>query len=288
MPFTWTLNPYRGCTHGCHYCFARRYQSYLELDADDEFSSVVLVKVNFPDVLRRELPRRARASDVIAFGTATDPYQPIEGRYQLTRRSLAALLECPVPVGLVTKGPLVVRDRDLLADLSARARCTVYVSVPTVDEQAWQRLEPGTASPTQRLRAVRELVDAGIHAGVLMSPVVPGITTRPAMLERTMAMAAESGARFIGTNLLHLEGGTRVHFMKFLERQYPGLVEGYERLYRHKYAAKPYAQEVRSLIDALQQRYAPRPRAGSLKAAHATASKGATPQPQQATFEWRA
>ena len=194
MPFQWTLNPYRGCTHGCHYCFARRYHSHLELDTDDQFSSVILVKVNFPEVLRRELTRPSWTPDVIALGTATDPYQPIEGQYQLTRRTLETLVEHPAPLGLVTKGPLVVRDRDLLIELSRRTPCTVYLSVPTVDEDAWRTLEPGTASPRQRLKAVRQLADAGVSVGVLIAPVVPGITSTPAMLERTIEASADAGA----------------------------------------------------------------------------------------------
>jgi uncharacterized Fe-S cluster-containing radical SAM superfamily protein len=179
MPFGWTLNPYRGCTHGCHYCFARRYQPHLELDAGDEFASVILVKVNFVEVLRRELARPRRGPAPIGFGTATDPYQPIEGRYRLSRGVLEALVDRPSPVGLITKGPMVVRDADLLEDLSARTDCTVHVSVPTVDEDAWTVLEPGTAHPRQRLRAVRELTDRGIRAGVLVAPIVPGLTSHP-------------------------------------------------------------------------------------------------------------
>jgi len=136
MPFRWTLNPYRGCTHACHYCFARRYQTQFALGPDDEFSSLIFVKHNFPDVLRRELDKPSWKRELVVLGTATDPYQPIEGHYKLTRRSLEALLAARTPVGLVTKGPMVVRDADLLAELGRHARCTVHISVPTVDEEA--------------------------------------------------------------------------------------------------------------------------------------------------------
>src|SRR5690349_2764924 len=182
MPFNWTLNPYRGCTHACHYCFARRYQTQFELGPDDHFSSFILVKVNLVEVLVRELDHPSWTREQVAVGTATDPYQPIEGHYKLTRRSLEALLRGRTPVGLVTKGPMVVRDADLLADLGHEAGCTVYMSIPTVDEDAWRSLEPGTAHPLQRLRAVRTLRDAGVNVGVLMAPVVPGFTTQPAKL----------------------------------------------------------------------------------------------------------
>ena len=257
MPFEWTLNPYRGCTHGCHYCFARRYQFQLELGPGDEFSSVILVKVNFAEVLRRELagPRRPRGS--IGFGTATDPYQPIEGRYRLSRRVLEALVERPSPVGLITKGPMVVRDADLLRDLSARTDCTVHVSVPTVDEDAWAALEPGTAHPLQRLRAVRALADAGIEAGVLVAPIVPGLTSHPAKIERTVKAIADHGARFCGAVVLHLEGGTRDHFVRFLEREFPELAPRIDRLYAGKYAPRRYRDQVHAVLELMRRRHLP-------------------------------
>lgn len=262
MPFEWTLNPYRGCTHACHYCFARRYHTQFELDADDQFSSVILVKVNLVQVLRRELDRPAWQRSLVALGTATDPYQPIEGRYHLTRGALEALADARTPVGLVTKGPMVVRDVDVLQQVSAAAGCTVYVSVPSVDEDAWRRLEPGTASPMQRLRAVSTLVDAGIKAGVLMAPLVPGITTDARMIERTIAAVADHGARFVGANVLYLEGGTRTHFLDFLAREYPDLSEAYGALYAGgaKYAPRDFSAGVQGMVRALRARYGMSPR----------------------------
>jgi DNA repair photolyase len=255
MPFDWTLNPYRGCTHGCHYCFARRYHTQFELGVGDEFSSVILVKKNFVEVLRRELDRPSWKRDYVAFGTATDPYQPIEGHYKLTRGSLEALANARTPVGLITKGPMAVRDKDVLAELSKRARCIVYFSVPTVDEDAWRTLEPGTAHPLQRLRAVRELNDAGVHAGVLMAPIVPGFTSHPAKLEATIKAIADHGAAFMGANVLYLKEGTRVHFMNFLEKNFPGLSTKYQRLYTGAYAPKSYAKEVQGIVKMLQSKY---------------------------------
>lgn len=255
MPFGWTLNPYRGCTHGCHYCFARRYQPHLELDAGDEFASVIFVKVNFADVLRRELAGARRPRAPIGFGTATDPYQPIEGRYRLSRRALEALVERPWPVGLITKGPMVVRDIDLLRALSARTACTVYVSLPTVDEDAWAALEPGTAHPRQRLRAVRALSDAGVEAGVLVAPVVPGLTSQPAKIERTVKAVADHGARFCGAGVLHLEGATREHFLRFLDREFPHLAPRIDRLYAGKYAPRRYRDQVHHVLELVQRRH---------------------------------
>ena len=165
MPFNWTLNPYRGCTHGCHYCYARRYHTQFELGADDEFASIIFVKTNLVQVLRRELQRPGWTNETVALGTATDCYQPIEGFYKLTRGALEAFCDFSTPTSIVTKGPMVVRDKDVLVDLSAKTDVTVCVSVPCVDEDVWRALEPGTAHPLQRLRAVRELVDCGIRAG---------------------------------------------------------------------------------------------------------------------------
>ena len=191
MPFEWTLNPYRGCTHGCHYCYARRYQTQFELGADDEFASIILVKVNFVEMLRAELDKPSWKGEYVVVGAATDCYQPIEGHYKLTRGSLEALCAHGNPTGIITKGPMIVRDKDVLQAITAKADCNVCISVPCVDEDAWRQLEPGTAHPMQRLRAVRELVDAGVYAGVLMNPIVPGITSKPALIERTVKAIAD-------------------------------------------------------------------------------------------------
>jgi DNA repair photolyase len=260
MPFNWTLNPYRGCTHACHYCFARRYQTQFELGADDEFSSMIFVKVNFVEVLRRELAHPDWTREMAAFGTATDPYQPIEGHYKLSRGTLQALVEGRTPVGIVTKGPMIVRDIDVLQDLARVASATVYVSVPSVDEDAWRALEPGTAHPLQRLRAVGALVDAGLDAGVLMNPLVPGFSTAPARLERTVKAIADHGARFVGCNVLFLDGGTRDHFMKFLGAEFPSLVDQYERMYTAKYAPKDYRAQVQRTVARLKTKYGLRDR----------------------------
>ena len=255
MPFNWTLNPYRGCTHGCHYCFARRYHAQFELNSDDAFSSVILVKRNFVEVLRKELDKPSWKREYVAVGTATDVYQPIEGQYKLTRMSLEALALSRTPAGIITKGPMIVRDKDVLLELSRRAGCTVYISVPTVDEEAWRTLEPGTAHPLQRLRAVRELNDAGVRAGVLMNPIVPGLTSQPARLEQTIKAIADHGAAFMGTNLLYLKDGTRAHFMNYLENHFPALATKYRTLYRGAYAPESYAKEVRGMVKMLQKKY---------------------------------
>jgi len=255
MPFDWTLNPYRGCTHACHYCYARRYHTQFELGSDDEFASMIFVKTNVVEVLRRELRKPSWKNEYVAIGTATDCYQPIEGHYKLTRGALEALAEVGNPAGVITKGPMIVRDRDILADLSSRGGCTVYISVPCVDDDVWQALEPGTAPPFQRLRAVRQLIDAGIRTGVLMNPIVPGISSKPSLIERTMKAIADHGAQFVGCNVMFLEGGTRDHFLRWLTAEYPHLVDGYRDLYARKYAPSAYRQEVFTVFEAMRNKY---------------------------------
>ena len=282
MPFHWTLNPYRGCTHGCHYCFARRYHVQFEMNADDEFASVILVKHNLVEVLAGELDKPAWTRELVALGTATDPYQPIEGTYKLTRGAIQAFTRGRTPIGIVTKGPMVVRDIDVLVELARAAGCTIHMSVPSVDEDAWRWLEPGTAHPMQRLRAVRELVDAGLNAGVLMAPVVPGFSSSRAKLERTVKAIADHGARFVGCNVMYLQEGTRAHFMRFLEREFPVMRPRFEKLYARKYPPDAYRQEVQGMVRALQQRYGLTKR----ETAHAHASEIEETEPEQVGFAW--
>ena len=254
MPFNWALNPYRGCTHACEYCYARKYQRHLELGAGDEFSTFILVKRNLPEVLRREINRPSWEGESVAIGTATDPYQPIEGHYRITRRCLEVLSEAKNPFSIVTKGPMVLRDRDILAGASARARCQVFMSVPSVDEDAWAALEPGTAPPRQRLRAIRELSEAGIETGVLMMPLVPGLTTSRSSIERTVSAIADAGVRLVGANVARLDPGVREHFFAFLSQRYPELLAGYERLYPGTNASSDYTREVKQVVSAAAEK----------------------------------
>jgi len=248
MPFRWSLNPYQGCVHGCHYCYARRYHGFRELDAGKDFSSVIFVKTNIEHILRNELRRPSWARETVSIGTATDPYQPIEGRYQLTRRCLQAFADHQNPVSVVTKGTLALRDRDVLAALSNGPGCTVCFSLTTLDRDLWCRLEPGTPPPGQRLSVMRRLVEAGVHAGVFLAPVIPGLTDDRQNLEAVVRAAAENGARFVGTQLLYLKPGTREHFLGFLEQSYPDLLKEYRRLYPGPYAPKRFQEDVKSVV----------------------------------------
>jgi DNA repair photolyase len=254
MPFRWSLNPYRGCKHACTYCFARSTHAYFQLGTGEDFSGVIFVKANLVEVLAGELGRRSWRREQVAIGTATDPYQPIEGRHRLTRGCLELLARYRTPASIVTKGTLMLRDLDVLVDLAERGGLTVCHSIPTVDEEIWRRSEPGTPPPRQRLRAMARLREAGIRAGVLMAPLLPGLSARPEALERTAAAAAEHGACFVGAITLHLGPGVREHFMGFLAREYPELTREYERLYPGKYAPRWLQRDVEAVVQAQRAR----------------------------------
>ena len=255
MDFKWSVNPYKGCVHSCHYCFARRYHAFMDMNPGEDFSGVVFAKVNAPQVIRWELARPSWKREMVALGTATDPYQPAEGHYRITRGILEALLDYRTPVGIITKGTLVVRDLELLAALRRRAGCTVNVSITTLDEGVWRRLEPGTPHPRKRLEAVRRLAEAGINAGVLIAPVVPGLTDAPQDLEALVREAATSGARFAAAVPLRLQGGTRDHFLSFLHNTFPSLMPRYRRLFPGAHAPQSYRDGLAAFIDVLRGRY---------------------------------
>jgi len=254
MPFEWTLNPYRGCTHGCHYCYARRYQTQFELGADDDFASIIFVKTNFVDVLRRELARPSWKREMVAVGAATDPYQPAEGRYRLTRGCLQAFAAARNPFSLITRGPMIVRDIDVLQEASRRAEVGVTFSIPTLDQDVWRKTEIGTAPPRQRLRAVRMLVEAGIDASVGLAPILPGISDRPEMLAEVVRAAREAGATSVWCNLLYLRPGTREHFLERLARDWPELLPRYQRLYAGRaYLDKAVSDPIREQVKTLRE-----------------------------------
>ena len=255
MGFRWSLNSYRGCVHGCHYCFARKYHSLYDLDPGKDFSSIIIVKTNLPAVLRKELSRPSWRNETVAFGTATDPYQPIEGKYRITRGCLEALRDYYTPVGLVTKGTMVVRDADVLSDLTRTAGCSVCFSITTLNTDLWRKLEPGTPPPQKRLLALERLVNSGVSAGVLLAPIVPGITDARANLEEVARAAAEHGARFLGSNVLYLKEGTKEHFMEFLQSSYPDLVATYHQLYPTSFAPRGLQERLRLRVQRLKDIY---------------------------------
>jgi len=231
MPFDWSLNPYTGCEHRCTFCYVRAFELRADRPSDDRYGRTVLVKVNVAAVLRAELSRRSWRREPVVIGAATDPYQPAEGRYRLTRACLQALHDHRTPAHLITRGPMIVRDVDVLAALSRRARVMVCISVPTLDAHVVERTEPGTAPPRQRLRALRTLVDAGVRAGVLMAPLLPGISDGSRSLSEVIRAARDSGAAFVGGSPLRLAPGTREHFLAHLAADWPELSAEYARLF---------------------------------------------------------
>jgi DNA repair photolyase len=249
MRFKWSLNPYMGCVHRCTFCFVRAFERLADRPFDERYGTSIRVKTNLVEVLTRELARPSWRREQVVVGTATDPYQPAEGRFRLTRGAIAALAAAGTPIGLITRGPLIVRDVDVLAEASARATVGVTFSIPTLDPVIWQRTEPGTAPPRQRLRALRTLVDAGIDASVGMAPILPGLSDDPAGMAAVVRAARDAGATAVWTNVLYLRPGTREHFLDHLARDWPELLPMYERLYDGRaYVAKDVLAPVQARV----------------------------------------
>jgi DNA repair photolyase len=249
MPFAWSLNPYMGCVHRCTFCYVRAFEQRADRASGDAYGLSIRVKVNVADVLRLELVRKSWSGGSIAIGAATDPYQPAEGRYRLTRSCLEALASASNPFHIVTRGPLIVRDVDVLAAAASRAQVSVSFSVPTLDEDVWRRTEPGTAPPRQRLRALSVLRAAGIDAGVAVAPVLPGISDRPEQLEAVVREARAAGANHVWASVVNLRPGTREHFLEHVAEDWPELAPFYERLYEGRaYPPRKIEQRVRELV----------------------------------------
>jgi DNA repair photolyase len=254
MPFRWTINPYRGCTHACMYCFARPTHTYLDFGAGRDFEREIVVKVNVPEVLRTELARASWKGEHIAMGTNTDPYQWVEGRYKLMPAIWEALRDFRNPCSILTKSPLLLRDLPLLREVAAVTDISANLSVPTIDEKAWRASEPHTPNPRARLEAIGELNRNGIPAGVLIAPLMPGINDDPAQVEEILTLAAENGATGVGGIGLHLRGEVRGVFMEWLRSYRPDLVPAYEELYaRGAYLPKVERERLLSLLGAARR-----------------------------------
>ena len=261
MPFAWSLNPYTGCVHRCTFCYVRAFELRADRPADDRYGRSIRVKVNVAEVLARELARPSWRREQIAIGAATDPYQPAEGRYRLTRACIEVLGRARTPFGLITRGPLIVRDVDVLQEAARRTDVSVMFSVPTLDPEVWRTTEPGTAPPRQRLRALSALVDAGIKASVGMAPILPGLSDRPEQLAEVVKAVRAAGATSVWANLLYLKPGTREHFLEALARDWPEELERYERLYaKRAYLARAEVDPVREQVRSLAREHGVRDR----------------------------
>jgi DNA repair photolyase len=248
MPFRWTINPYRGCSHACVFCFARPTHTYLDFNAREDFEREIVVKVNVPELLRAELARPSWKGEHVALGTNTDPYQWVEGRYKLMPGIWEAFRDFANPCSVLTKSPLLLRDKGLLQQVAERAPVTASFSVPTLEEKTWRATEPHTPHPRARLEAVAELNRAGIPTGILIAPLMPGINDSPEQVERIVEIAADAGAVSIGGIALHLRGEVRDIFMDWLRAKRPDLLPRYEELYRRSaYAPKDVQERARKL-----------------------------------------
>ena len=242
LPFAWTINPYRGCSHACVYCFARPTHTYLELDAGTDFDNEIIVKINVAEVLAKELRTRRDRVAAVALGTNTDPYQRAEGRYRLMPGIIAALTEAGTPFSILTKGTLLRRDLPLLAEASQRVPLSIAMSIAVFDDDLQQSVEPGTPTAKARLATVAAVREAGLDCSVLLMPVLPYLTDTRAHLDEALRQIKGAGATSVSYTALHLKPGTKEWFMLWLEREHPQLVEKYRYMYygRNSYAPKEY------------------------------------------------
>ncbi|MGQ0521055.1 MAG: radical SAM protein [Actinomycetota bacterium] len=248
MPFRYTINAYRGCSHACVYCFARPTHEYLGLNMGEDFERRLVVKVNAVERLRAELASKRWAGAAIAMGTNTDPYQRCEAKYHLTRGIVQVLGQAANPFSILTKSTLILRDLDLLQEAAARTSVRASLSIGSLDDEVWKATEPGTPHPRRRVEAVARLNDAGIPCGVLVAPVLPGISDDPAQLEEVVRACVGAGAVSVAALPLHLRPGVREHFLTWLAANRPDLVEGYERRYRRAYLPGREQEEVTALV----------------------------------------
>ena len=254
MGFRWSLNPYMGCVHRCTFCYVRAFERRADRPSDERYGRSIRVKTNVVEVLRAEVSRPGWQRENVAIGAATDPYQPAEGTYRLTRGCLETLSRARNPFNIITRGPMIIRDIDVLRDASARARVSVSISIPTLDPEVWRTTEPATAPPRQRLRAVRELSEAGIDVSVGIAPVIPGLSDGVGSLTQVMLAARQAGASGAWCNVLHLRPGTREHFLEYLEHDWPSLLPRYARMYRNAYLSRKQEDEIRALVREIDAR----------------------------------
>jgi DNA repair photolyase len=275
MPFRWTINPYRGCSHACSYCFARPTHEYLGMNVGDDFDRRIVVKVNAVERVRAELAPGRWAGDHIAMGTNTDPYQRCEGKYRLTQGIVAELAAAANPFSILTKSTLILRDLNLLADAARSTEVRANFSIGTLDTDVWRMSEPGTPHPLRRIEAVARLNEAGVPSGVLVAPVLPGISDAPEQLEAVVKACVEAGARFISPLLLHLRDGVREHYLSWLAGARPDLLERYHSLYPRAYAPTRTQDELSATVRAMVERHGGR-------SAHPTETRPATPRARPA------
>ena len=255
VPFRWTINPYRGCSHACVYCFARPTHEYLGFDIGEDFDRRIVVKVNAVERLQAELRAPRWNGEEIAMGTNTDPYQPVEGRYRLTRGVIQVLTEAANPFSILTKSTLIGRDIDLLTEAATRTEVSFAFSIGCLDEDVWRAVEPHTPNPMRRVETVAKLADAGLPCGVLMAPILPGVSDDPDKIEAVVRACVEAGATSITPILLHLRPGVREHYLGWLEANRPELMPEMRRRYRRAYAAGEERERLAAMVREMVARH---------------------------------
>ncbi|MDQ3897210.1 MAG: radical SAM protein [Actinomycetota bacterium] len=255
VPFRWTINAYRGCSHACVYCFARPTHEYLGMNPGEDFERKIVVKVNAVERVRAELAPGRWAGDHIAMGTNTDPYQRCEGKYRLTQGIVAELSAAANPFSILTKSTLILRDVELLAEAARRTEVRANFSIGTLDEEVWRTTEPGTPHPLRRVEAVARLHEAGVPCGVLIAPVLPGLSDAPDQLEAVVRACVDAGAASITPLLLHLRPGVREHYLGWLAGARPDLLERHARLYPRSYAPAKAQDGLAELVRRLAARH---------------------------------
>jgi DNA repair photolyase len=284
MPFRWTINAYRGCSHACVYCFARPTHEYLGLNSGEDFDNRIVVKINAVERVRAELAPGRWAGEHIAMGTNTDPYQRCEGKYRLTQGIVAELSAAANPFSVLTKSTLILRDLDLLVEAARRTEVRANFSIGTLDEEVWRLTEPGTPHPMRRVEAVARLNEAGVPCGVLVAPILPGLSDSPDQLDAVVAACVEAGARSITPILLHLRPGVRDHYLAWLAGARPDLLDRYRRLYPKSYAPATRQDEISATVRRLVERHGGRsvgPRAARAVTATPRPPVVARAEPQQ-------
>ena len=256
MAFSWSLNPYMGCEHRCAFCYVRAFEQRADRPGDDRYGRSIRVKINVAEVLRAELARPSWKREEVAIGAATDPYQPAEGRYRLTRACIQALGRSRTPFGLITRGTLIVRDIDLLVEAAKRADVSVNFSIPTLDDEIWRVTEPHTPHPRQRLRALQRLVEAGVKTGVGMAPLLPGLSDDESKIRDVVQAARDHGATFVWGSVLYLKPGTREHFLEVVGQSWPELTRRYQELYsRRAYLTRAETEGPLEKVRALRKEF---------------------------------
>jgi DNA repair photolyase len=255
MPFRWTINAYRGCSHACSYCFARPTHEYLGMNTGDDFDRKIVVKINAVERVRAELAPQRWAGDHIAMGTNTDPYQRCEGKYRLTQGIVGELSAAANPFSILTKSTLILRDLDLLAESARRTQVRANFSIGTLDEEVWRVTEPGTPHPMRRVEAVAKLNEAGVPCGVLVAPVLPGLSDAPGQLDAVVKACVDAGAVSVTPLLLHLRPGVREHYLGWLAGARPDLLDRYAGLYPRAYAPTKTQDELSALVRRLVARH---------------------------------